>query len=742
MAAAPGSLSNRIAGRWDAWRRRRRPGVILGFGYAVAVLLTIAAVYFSTRAPGAGRAGPASRIVLTAVLCNLVLILALAAAVGWRFLNMLRERGRDAGARLHVRFVTMFALAAVVPAIVMALFFGTLVTRGVENWFSKRVRTVVENSATVARSYLQEQKLTLSGDLQAMAFDLNRDLPVFRPSPMTFGRILERQASARQFAAAYVVDHEGRVLASAEADNAPPFLAPPPDSVQYADGGGLDEHAFEQDALIRALYKLKAYDDAYVYVVRRIQPAIFNNLIAAYGALQDYREAEANRHQVQAAFLLTYLESVLLAVVGAVWLGMGAANAISTPVARLVAAAQRVSAGDLDARVEAPRTPQEMADLSHAFNRMTHDLQVQQRALKTASEEAESRREFIETVLAGVSAGVLGLDAQGAISAANEPAHELLELGEDAIGRPLASVAPELGPVAAAAARTGGEVEEELDVVRDGETRRLRVRASGTAEGGLVLTFDDITRLITAQRSAAWRDVARRIAHEIKNPLTPIQLSAERIRRKYRKEIHSDVETFDRCTETIIRQVGDIGRMVDEFSSFARMPAPKFEVHSANELIRQSVFAERVRDPQTAIELREPGEDVMLQCDGRMVAQGLANLLKNAGEAIQARRQSMPGMKGHITARLVVDERGLAFEVEDNGVGLPQADRGRLTEPYVTTREKGTGLGLAIVKRIQEEHGGELLLLDAHQLPGARAVLRFPSTAIINTPAPVGATVA
>ena len=739
MAAASGSLSSRIAG---GWRERAQPRFILGLGYVVAVLLTIAAVYFSTRAPGAGKAGPASRIILAAVLGNLVLILALAAAVGWRVVEMLRERGRDAGARLHVRFVTMFALAAVVPAIVMALFFGALVTRGVENWFSKRVRTVVQNSATVAQSYLDEQTNNLSADLQATAADLNRDEPLFRSSPMTFGRVLQVQANARPFSAAYVLDHEGRVLASAEPDNAPPFVAPPPDAIRWADRGDVPEKTFEQEALIRGLYRLKAYPDAYVYVARRVQPGIIRNLTAASGALKDYREAEANRHQVQAAFLLTYLESVLLAMVGAVWLGMGAANAISAPVARLVAAAHRVSAGDLDARVEPPKAPEELADLSHAFNRMTHDLQVQQRALKTASEEAESRRQFIETVLAGVSAGVLGLDAEGAISAANQPAHALLELGADAIGRPLSDAAPELLPVAAAAARTGGEAEEEIDLVRAGDTRRLRVRASAAAEGGLVLTFDDITRLVTAQRSAAWRDVARRIAHEIKNPLTPIQLSAERIRRKYRKEIQGDLETFDRCTETIIRQVGDIGRMVDEFSAFARMPAPRFEANSANELIRQAVFAERVRDAATTIELQEPGEEVMLQCDGRMVAQGLANLLKNAGEAIQTRRQSTPGIKGRIVARLAVDDRGIAFEVEDNGVGLPQADRGRLTEPYVTTREKGTGLGLAIVKRIQEEHGGELLLLDAHELPGARAVLRFPATAIINTPAPTSATVA
>ena len=742
MSAASSHWFHPLAGRLSSWRRRLQPRYVLGLGYVVAVLLTAGAVYLSTRAPGAGQLGPASRILLAVVLGNLVLILALFASVGWRIVRMVRERGRDAGARLHVRFVTMFALAAVLPAFVVALFFGALVTRGVDNWFSRRVRTVVENSYTVARSYVDEQTNNLTGDLEAMATDLNRVEPLLHSNPMTYGRILAGQASVRLLSGAYVLDHEGRILASAENENAPQFVAPPHDAILWAIGGGVDEKTFEQAALIRGLYKLKAYPDAYAYVVRRVQPGIFNNLTAALSARQDYRDAEANRHQIQAIFLLTYLETVLLVVVGAVWLGMAAANAISAPVSQLVVAAHRVSAGDLDARVEAPRAPEELAVLSHAFNKMTHDLQAQQMALKAASSEAENRREFIETVLAGVSAGVLGLDAHGDISAANQPAHELLGLGVDAIGRPLADAAPELQPIAAAAALTGGKAEEELDVVRDGETRRLRVRASGTAEGGLVLTFDDITRLITAQRSAAWRDVARRIAHEIKNPLTPIQLSAERIRRKYRKEIHSEIETFDRCTETIIRQVGDIGRMVDEFSAFARMPAPKFERNDAGELLRQAVFAQRVREPETAIELQEPAEEVILLCDGRMVGQALANILKNAGEAISARRQASAGARGKINARLVVDDKGVAFEVEDNGVGLPSTDRARLTEPYVTTREKGTGLGLAIVKRIQEEHGGELLLQDAREPPGARAVLRFPQTAIVSKTAPVGASVA
>jgi two-component system nitrogen regulation sensor histidine kinase NtrY len=374
---------------------------------------------------------------------------------------------------------------------------------------------------------------------------------------------------------------------------------------------------------------------------------------------------------------------------------------------------------------------------------MTEDLQDQQEALKQANADAESRRQFIETVLAEVSAGVIGLDGQGRISAANRRALALLGLeGQETHGRLLSELAPELARVVDRGARSEQDAGEEIDVVRGGDTRRLRVRASGEADEGVVLTFDDITRLVAAQRNAAWRDVARRIAHEIKNPLTPIQLSAERLRRKYRAELKGDLDTFDRCTDTIIRQVEDIGRMVDEFSAFARMPAPRFEDADARELIRRAVFAQRVASPDIAVELAEPAPDAMIRADSRMVGQALTNILKNASEAIAARRAADPGVQGRLQARLVVDDDQVAFEIEDNGIGLPAKDRDRLTEPYVTTREKGTGLGLAIVKRIMEEHGGALVMQDASERPGAKVVLRFPPPRKPEEAAPEGAAVA
>ncbi|MGA0607159.1 ATP-binding protein [Phenylobacterium sp. VNQ135] len=725
------------------WARRSLESkLVLGVGYGVAVGLTVLAIILAASPPQTGPLGPASRLILTLLGLNLVIILLLMAAVGLRIRELVRARAQDAGARLHVRFVRLFALAAVAPAAVVFIFYGVLVSRGVENWFSERVQTVVENAATVFRSYVDEQNRYIVEHVTPMAADLNREAGALQARPDQATGYLGALASYHAFPAAYLVDRQGRVLVRAESADAPPFVPPPKAGFDAADQNEIYVPDFAGSDVMRALYRLNAYDDVYLYIARPLRTGIVAYLRQAEGSLVSYRDVAQNRERIQTIFALSYAETALLVLVGAVWLGLGAANAISAPVARLVQAAGRVAGGDLDARVDADGDPEEIAVLSRAFNSMTHDLQAQQEALKSAREEAESRRQFIETVLAEVSAGVIGLDPRGRISVANRQAALLLDLpGDHGRGRKLADVAPELAQVAAGAGR-GGEAEEEVDVVRGRESRRLRVRASHS-EGGLVLTFDDITRLVTAQRNAAWRDVARRIAHEIKNPLTPIQLSAERLRKKYRKDIaEAELETFDRCTDTIVRQVGDIGRMVDEFSAFARMPAPKFAQVDADELLRAAVFAQRVASPDLTVELEEPTPQVVLLADGRMLAQALTNVLKNAAEAVEARRTRAPKVKGRIAARLVVDEGRVAFEVEDNGVGLPDKDRDRLTEPYVTTREKGTGLGLAIVKRILEDHGGELELADARSGQGALAVLRLPAASAARVGAPADAVTA
>jgi two-component system nitrogen regulation sensor histidine kinase NtrY len=715
---------------------------LFGVAWGVAAVLTGISVYAASSAPGAGPAGPVSRSVLILLGLNLALILTLCAFAGRRLLALVFERARDPGARLHLRFVTLFALVAVVPAIIVAMVFGALVTRGIDNWFSQRVQAVIENSAKVDKSYIEDQKAYIGAHMAQMASDVNDIAPTLKVAPIRFSQGLAQLNSLHDFIAAYVIDGQGRILGRAEEPGAPPFVLPPPGAFAIAQRE-IDAESFDKQDLFRALYRLRAYPDAYLYVARATQPGVLLLLRGAEASVIDYRDAAASRRAIQTAFALSYLETTLLVLVGAVWMGMSAASSIAAPVARLVHAADRVAGGDLDARVETKNDPEEIAVLSRAFNRMTSDLQEQQKALKQANADAESRRQFIETVLAEVSAGVIGLDGRGRISALNRRALALLGLeGREPYGRILAEAAPELADVVERAAHPAQDAGEEIDIVRDGETRRLRVRASGEAGGGLVLTFDDITRLVAAQRNAAWRDVARRIAHEIKNPLTPIQLSAERLRRKYRGEITGDVETFDRCTDTIIRQVEDIGRMVDEFSAFARMPAPRFEDTDARELLRQAVFAQRVASPEITVEMVEPAPEAVIHADSRMVGQALTNILKNAAEAVATRRAAEPGVQGRLIARLAVDGDQVAFEVEDNGVGLPAKDRDRLTEPYVTTREKGTGLGLAIVKRIMEEHGGALLMQDAAEPPGAKVILRFPPLRKSKEAAPSSAAVA
>ncbi len=703
--------------------------VVLGSGYVLALFLTAAAIFLAASPMGVGLIGPASRNIFWLLGLNLVLIVFLLGTVGMNVFALLRAQSYDAGARLHLKFVTLFSLAALVPALVVAIVYGVLVNRGVEDWFSSRVQTVVENSAASYRSFMDEQKRYVQDHVTLMSADLNRAAPALPASPVTFSHFLGQIAADHGFPAVYLIDREGRVLAQATIAPAPGFVLPPQSAFKAADDGDI----FVSSNLVRTLFRLKSYPDAYLYLTRPVDKRIVDNLMEAEAALVSYREAAQSRNQRQTIFSLSYAETALLVLVGAVWLGMGAANSISAPVGRLVQAAGRVAGGDLSARVDADSDPEEIAVLSHAFNNMTRDLQQQQAALTKASDDAEQRRQFIETVLAEVSAGVIATNNAGLISASNRQAKILLGF-PDAFGpgQSLTVMAPEVAEIADLA-RLAGHADGDIDLVRDRETRRLRVRASRTGDG-LVLTFDDITRLVAAQRNAAWRDVARRIAHEIKNPLTPIQLSAERIRRKFRKDVSpADLETFDRCTDTIVRQVEDIGRMVDEFSSFARMPTPKYADHDTGEILKAAVFAQRVANPGLLFDIMAPASKVMVHADERMLAQALTNILKNAAESVLSRVHAQSEPQGQVTARLAMDHNEVIITVEDNGLGLPEKDRDRLTEPYVTTREKGTGLGLAIVKKILEDHQGELLLADNPAGMGAQVVLKFSAKANIPT---------
>jgi two-component system nitrogen regulation sensor histidine kinase NtrY len=426
----------------------------------------------------------------------------------------------------------------------------------------------------------------------------------------------------------------------------------------------------------------------------------------------------------------------LLVLVSAVAIGIHFATQLVVPISRLVTAAEQIRGGDLAARVPEGEKDDELASLSRAFNRMTYQIESQQHELREANRQLDERRRFTETVLTGVSAGVIGLDRFGRVNLPNRSASSLLGVDlEEAIGQDLAQVAPEMGGLLDEAARRPERLaQSQVQLVRGTSTRTLLVRIAAEHYGreisGYVVTFDDITELLSAQRKAAWADIARRIAHEIKNPLTPIQLAAERLRRRYLKEIKGDAETFTVCTDTIIRHVGDIGRMIDEFSSFARMPAPVLKPENLSEIVRQTVFLQRTAHPEIAFATTFSAQPFLVRCDARLIGQAVINIVKNAIESIETRIAEQGGdPAGQIRVSVTEEAGQAAVIVEDNGKGLPRHGRERLTEPYVTTRAKGTGLGLAIVKKIMEDHLGELVLEDGEP-GGARVRLVFAATEV------------
>jgi len=694
----------------------RKPKVraaVFWIGCALAAALVIFASRFAVS--GVGGIGPASRTMvwLLAISCLLIFLLAIAVALRVRRIAREARRRPESGGRLHLRFVLLFTAAAGMPAFIVAILFGLTLSQGLDLWLNQVVRTVVEEAASVGRSYLEYESERVSNDILDIAavLDTEEAEQGLSDDPASYSSFLARQAQARQLAAVRVVAPRGVLAQGAMEGFSPPPL---PARLDYEDA---DSHPLllKQEAeYISGLRRLERYGGAYLQVFR---PYVAK-LTTFSEATEDYRQTQNRRRRIQSVFWLAYLATTALVLVGATWIGLGGASRIAMPIGRLADAARRVASGDLKARVAVSGDQDEIDALARAFNGMTAQLESQHADLVKAREEAEQRSRFTRAVLSGVSAGVIGLDRDERITAANRSAAALLGLPEEALeGRRLVDVAPELSEQVLARGYQGEEEPFGLALNRPDGAVHLSVRvARETGGAGLVITFDDMTKLVAAQRVEAWKDVARRIAHEIKNPLTPIQLSAERLRRRFGKEI-ADQETFERCTQTILRQVSDIGRMVDEFSALARMPAPRLAEEDLLELMQAAAYGQSIafEDIDFPVLAEGPGPFVLF-CDGRLLAQAYTNLIKNAAEAIAGRRalQGEP-KQGLVVTRLRSDATRVIVEVADNGPGFPQQNREKLVEPYVTTRAKGTGLGLAIVRRIVEDHGGTLELADNPQ---------------------------
>jgi two-component system nitrogen regulation sensor histidine kinase NtrY len=662
-------------------------------------------------------------LVALLLVANLLPALALLVLVGQRIARRRASRSLVGGdGRLHVRLVAIFSVTASVPVLLVVIFASLLFQYGVQFWFSADARSMLENASSLARGYYQDNMRDVRDEAATMASDLRDYLSESPITSQSFKEGYVYQVVTRKLNRSAIIevgkDGVARTAGTVDPDGRTAAAVVTPEIIRRLRAGEPWVVDAKPDQ-IEAVVLLYPNSNTYLYVTRDSELNVFGQMKQAQQVLTDYEDFVSRSRQFQLGFNMALFVGTLMLVGFAVWIAIMVADRLVRPVGELVDAARRVTAGDLSARVTDPHTRDELGTMATAFNRMTQRLEAQTSALVSANNQLANRRAFIEAVLSGVSAGVLSVDQGGVVRLINSSATTLLvKPGIQAVDRPLAELSPELADLVAS-----GRGHDVIQIRVGSEIRTLAVKV--VADGGnQVMTFDDITQQLLDQRRAAWADVARRIAHEIKNPLTPIQLAAERLDRRYAKEIQSDPGTFRRLTETIIRQVGDLRRIVDEFNSFARMPKPVFRSEAMIDIARHSMFLHEVAHPAIAFQFVAREEDYTLICDRRQIAQALTNIVKNAVEAIEQRASATPGEErsgrdGHIVMTLTQDGDSLVVAVQDDGIGLP-IDRDRIIEPYMTTRAKGTGLGLAIVKKIIEEHFGTIAFADA---PGGGTIV-------------------
>ncbi len=719
------------------FRRKRRVQNAATIGLVVLAPFLVLLTYLILGPFKQGAGTLSLRLIL---LADFIYVLVVASLILQRVARLISaRRAKSAGSRLHLRLTTVFAGVALVPTIVVAIFAVLSVNIGLEGWFSDRVRQVVDNSLSAAQAYEAEQRDALIEDTKALAafIDLNSQA-VFLPDDALLRKILTNGQSQiqRGLKEAYVIDGVAKLRARGERSYLFDFEKPSEHELEEAQAGKTVVIKDWVNNEFRAMVKLDSFADRILYVSRKVDGDVLELLDETKTTISQYRQLESDRGELLLNFGLIYLGFAVILILAAIWVGLWFAERLSGPVGRLAGAAQQVGSGNLDVQVIEDNGDDEIAMLGRYFNRMTKQLKGQRSALIENSNQIERRRRLFDSVLGSVASGVIGLDAVRNIMFVNRAANRILTLQVNAEGH-IEDEIPEFAPLMDKLVRSDQEVAQgEIKLTRAGKLENLLVRISTRRNSeeeleGYVVAFDDVTDLVSAQRMAAWGDVARRIAHEIKNPLTPIQLSAERLKRKFSPMVGEESAALEQYADVIIRQTGDLRRIVDEFSKFARMPEPERRSHDLVKLVRDAVHLQQSAMPSVLIKSKIPDKVIQSEIDATMISQALVNLIKNAGEAIETKiAKGADVFTPEIQVVLSEQKNGFQITISDNGIGLP-TDRARLFEPYVTTRAEGTGLGLPIVKKIIEEHGGSLVLRDAEKFEnnaecGACAVVFLP----------------
>ena len=728
MNTAPG-----IIDQFLAFSRRYNLTRKLVFILSAASLMSGVATYIALT--NMGPFGENFSEVLPWIYLDLALLLLLTVFIARRLVELWTKRRQGlAGSRLHIHLVALFGFVSVMPAIFVAIFAALFFNVGVKSWFSEPVKEAIGEAHYVAERYIKEHMRTISIDALAIVDILRAKMPALKNKPKQLGEMLTAESQKHSLAEVLIFDGNQNVVARSRLAYALEFEKVSFDAFEKARSGDISVVSSDSGDRVRALVRLDPVTDTYLYVGKFLDPEVLKHASRAQNAVVEYHRLEEQRSGLQLTFILFFSLIAVLLLIAAIGVGMTLANMLVRPIIRLIEATDSVSKGDLNIQVEESAMNNELAKLAKSFNFMTRRIRNQHVDLSNINQQLEQRRRFMESVLSGVSAGVIGLDGERRITLPNQRAGILL--GQDvkqAVGLTVTTIVPEFGRCLNEADKNPEQnYVRQITLTRRGVARTLQVCIvvdfDANGKKGYIISFDDVTDLLSAQRKAAWSDVARKIAHEIKNPLTPIQLSAERLKKRYMSEIQTDPATFTKCVDTIIRQVGHIGKLVAEFSSFARMPEPVMKEENLAEICSQALFLQKQTDPDIVYELDLQHEDVLFYCDAQQLSQVMTNLLKNAYEAIKENVQSYddqhtqpPTVK--MSLKLINDN--IEVMVSDSGPGFPKSGREQLTQPYFTTRSSGTGLGLAIVAKIVEDHGGEVILGDSAALGGAEVRLNF-----------------
>ncbi len=691
-------------------------GVAIAGGALVVAIITLVILL------GLSPIQPTEQVIVASASINALFVIALLWLVGRELFSLFRARARGrAAARLHVRIVTLFSVVAISPAILVAIIASITLNVGLDRWFSMRTQSIVSSSINVAQAYVQENASYLQGQTASMANDLDRNRQLYALDHIGFAELMTRQARGRGMLGAFILRSDGSIVLKADIETKKPLPPVPADALQEAVGGRPTLIPPGSTNLVGAIMKLDLID-GYLYTIRAVDPQVMSALHLMEENTREYKAMEEGRFTLQLAFGLLYLGFALIVLLAAIWAAIAVADRLVRPIRLLISAADNVAKGNMNVVVPVRGEDGDVGSLSRTFNKMIAEIRSQRDEILIAKDEVDDRRRFIEAVLSGVTAAVIGVEEDRSITIANPSCEDFFMLPIDKlVGRKLNDLFPEIDQILTeAAARYRTDFRKQISMIRGGKERTVNVQVtreeSHAGKDSYVITLDDITDLVIAQRSTAWADVARRIAHEIKNPLTPIQLSAERLKRRYGRQIaEDDRQIFDQCTDTIVRQVEDIGRMVDEFSAFARMPKPTKDKSDLRDILKDTVFLREMGNSHVEF-IRDWGDEPLTgEFDARMLGQAFGNIVKNAVESIEsvADGDKQPDLKILIRARLDKENDLFVIDVIDNGKGLPVENRHRILEPYMTMRDKGTGLGLPIVKKIIEDHGGQLELHDA-----------------------------